>query len=159
MPFFLGLSFAFVAILVLAWPILRRRRSEAARSAMPDELQEAVRQRDRVYDDIRTLVLDHELGNVPDLEYTEKLAAFRMEAARAVRDLEQLEEAGSRLDDDLENEVLELRRAWGSVSDTATCEICDGEVDARVLLCPRCEMPQDQGAGRERTAADEEQSP
>ena len=136
-----GLTFAFLAIVALAWPVIMRRRSRAAQEAPPDAIQEALRRRDRVYDDIRTLILDHELGNVPDDEYERKLAAFRIDAARAIRDLEQLRQASPEQDAELEKEVLELRRSWGSVSDTLPCGACDSEVDAGAPLCPRCETP------------------
>ena len=136
-----GLTFAFLAIVALAWPVLKRRRSRVTQEAPPDAIQEALRRRDRVYDDIKTLILDHELGNVPGDEYAQKLAAFRIDAARAIRDLEQVRQAGAEEDDDLENEVLELRRTWGSVKDTVFCGICGRDVDAAAPLCPRCEMP------------------
>ena len=141
MPFFLGLIFAFFAILVLAWPVLRRGRAAAGQAPPPDALAEVTQRRSRIYDDIKTLALDHELGNVPDQEYTEKLAAYRLEAARALRDHEQLQQAQTALEDDLENEALSLRRSWGSVKETALCEVCGKEVDASAALCPRCELP------------------
>ena len=149
MPFFLGLVFAFVAILVLAWPILRRGRAGRGAATPPDALSEIARLRARIYDDIKTLALDYELGNVPAEEYNAKLAAFRLEAARALRDQEQLQQAHAALEDDLERETLELRKSWGSVTETMLCEVCGKEVDARAALCPRCELPLGQeAAGR-----------
>ena len=148
MPFFLGLIFAFFAILVLAWPILRRSRAASDAAPPADRLREAAQRRSRMYDDIKTLALDHELGNVPDQEYTEKLAAYRLEAARALRDHEQLHQTQAGLEEDLENEALELRRSWGSVKETVPCEVCGREVDAKAALCPRCELP----LGRETTS-------
>ncbi len=151
-----GLTFAFLAIVALAWPVLMRRRSRAVQEASPDATQEALRRRDRVYDDIKTLILDHELGNVPGDEYAQKLAAFRIDAARAIRDLEQVRQAGAEEDESLENEVLELRRSWGSVKDTLLCQVCVREVDAAAPLCPRCEMPLDGGSGERGDAQSEE---
>lgn len=153
-----GLTFAFLAIVALAWPVLRRRRSHATKQAPPDAIQEALRRRDRVYDDIKTLILDHELGNVPADEYAQKLAAFRIDAARAIRDLEQVRQAGAEEDDDLEKEVLELRRSWGSVKDTLFCQVCVREVDAAARLCPRCEMPLGGGNGEPGDAQSEERA-
>ncbi len=141
MPFFLGLVFAFFAILVLAWPILRRSRSAPNPAPPPDALSEVAQRRARIYDDIKTLALDYELGNVPSEEYSAKLAAFRLEAARALRDQEQLHQAQAGLEDDLERDVLELRRSWGSVTKTVLCEVCGKDVDAAAALCPRCELP------------------
>ena len=141
MPFFLGLVFAFFAILVLAWPILRRTRSAPGPVAPPDALSEVAQRRARIYEDIKTLALDYELGNVPAEEYNAKLAAFRLEAARALRDQEQLHQAQATLEDDLEREALELRRSWGSVTETILCEVCGKEVAASAALCPRCELP------------------
>lgn len=153
-----GLTFAFLAIVALAWPVLRRRRSRAAQEAPPDAIQEALRRRDRVYDDIKTLILDHELGNVPADEYAQKLAAFRIDAARAIRDLEQVRQAGAEQDDELESEVLELRRTWGSVKDTLFCGVCGRDVDAAAPLCPRCEMPLDGGNGEPGSAKSEQRA-
>ena len=93
--------------------------------------------RSRIYDDIKTLVLDHELGNIPDQEYEEKLAAYRIDAARAIRDQEQLQQAQASLEDDLEREVLELRRSWGSVTETTTCAVCGREMDAAAGAVPK----------------------
>ncbi len=141
MAFILGLSFAFLAILLLAWPVLRRNR--AAPDATPSQapLSQVALRRSRIYDDIKTLVLDHELGNIPDQEYEEKLAVYRIDAARAIRDQEQLQQAQATLEDDLEREVLELRRSWGSVTETTICAVCGREMDAAAELCPRCELP------------------
>ena len=141
MAFFLGLSFAFLAILLLAWPVLRRSRAAPNTVPSQDPLSEVALRRSRIYDDIKTLVLDHELGNIPDQEYEEKLAAYRIDAARAIRDQEQLHQAQASLEDDLEREVLELRRSWGSVKETTICAVCGREVDAVADLCPRCELP------------------
>ena len=141
MAFILGLSFAFLAILLLAWPVLRRSRAAPDTTPSQGPLSEVALRRSRIYDDIKTLVLDHELGNIPDQEYEEKLAAYRIDAARAIRDQEQLQQAQASLEDALESEVLELRRSWGSVKETAICAVCDREVDAAAGLCPRCELP------------------
>ena len=141
MAFILGLSFAFLAILLLAWPVLRRSRAAPDATPSPDPLSEVALRRSRIYDDIKTLVLDHELGNIPDQEYEEKLAAYRIDAARAIRDQEQLQQVQATLEDALEREVLELRRSWSSVTETVICAVCGREMDAAAELCPRCELP------------------
>ena len=92
---------------------------------------------------------------MPDQEYTEKLAAYRLEAARVLRDHERLRQTQDGLEDDLENEALELRRSWGSVNETVPCEMCGREVDASAMLCPRCELPLDrETTSRETTSVE-----
>ncbi|MBI3964656.1 MAG: hypothetical protein HY329_03390 [Chloroflexi bacterium] len=64
-------------------------------------------QRDALYQTLRDLELDHQIGNVDDLEYAELRDRYRRRAAQVLRELDALD-AG---DDEVERAVRALRRA------------------------------------------------
>ena len=142
MAILIGLLLALALIVVLARPVLRRDGGVSGDMSSPDFL-EASRRQQQIYDDIKSLILDHELGNVPPQEYQERLETYRLQAANALREQEQLRHTLSRQEEELEDQALELRRSWGAVKRVNPCEWCGGEVDALAALCPRCELPLD----------------
>ena len=156
MPYLLGLLLALASIALLAWPVLKRRsQADYAPSSSPfDSLSEAQRQRQQVYDEIKTLTLDHDLGHVPSQEYSDRLGAYRLRAASLLRQQERLSQDLSRLTNEIEDEVLALRLSWGTALSVAVCGECGGERDAEALLCPRCESP-----GAEQSDPAEEEAP
>ena len=142
MAVFIGLLLALALMVVLARPVLRREVQASGDISSPDFLEVSRRQQ-QIYDDIKSLILDHELGNVPPREYRERLETYRLQAANALREQEQLRQTLSGQEEDLEDQALELRRSWGAVKRVNPCEWCGGEVDALAALCPRCELPLD----------------
>lgn len=64
-------------------------------------------QRDALYQTLRDLELDHQIGNVDDLEYVELRDRYRRRAAQFLREIDALD-AG---DDEVERAVRALRRA------------------------------------------------
>ena len=141
MPYLLGLLLALAAAALIAWPLLRARRTGPP-SALPgslDELREVQWQRRQVYDEIRTLSLDSELGNVPAEEYAEAISTHRLRAALLLRQEEQLRSGLVRMMREIEDEVLALRLANGSVLRTTACSGCGGVRDADAEFCPMCE--------------------
>ena len=64
--------------------------------------------REVIYEDIRTLQLDHDLGIIEEAEYRERMRAYRLQAAATLRDRERLE---MEIDRQLEDEVLAARSA------------------------------------------------
>ena len=140
MPYLLGLLLALAAAVLIAWPLLRARRDATlARPGALDALRDVQRLRRQVYDEIRTLGLDRELGHVTAEQYEETLAAHRVQAALLLRREERIRSELARLMDDIENEVLSLRLASGSVRSTVECAECSGRRDAVTVFCPRCE--------------------
>ena len=142
MAYLLGLLLALASIALLAWPILKRRAQADYTPSSPfDSLSEAQRQRQQVYDEIKTLTLDRDLGHVPSQEYSDRLGAYRLRAASLLRQQERLSQGLSRLTREIEDEVLALRMSWGTVQSVTVCGECGGERDAEASLCPRCESP------------------
>ena len=140
MPYLLGLLLAFTAAALIAWPLLRSRRSSSPlRHSALDALTETRRQRSQVYDDIQTLGLDRELGHVTADQYSEALETHRLRAALLLKqEGEIMAELAPRIDA-IEDEVLAFRQASGSVLITIECEECGRLQDADAPLCPRCE--------------------
>lgn len=140
MALFFALPLALLSILLLAWPIVRRGRPASSPFSPLDPLEEVRRQQQRIYEEIQTLILDYELGNVHHEEYEEELKAHRLRAAYALREHDQLQQALARLEDELENKALELRKSWGTVTAVRRCGTCGGEMDAKAVVCPRCAL-------------------
>ena len=140
MPYLLGLLLALAAAALIAWPLLRARRSSPLpRRGSLDALREVQHQRAQAYDDIRILGLDRELGHVTADQYAEAYEAHRLRAALLLRHEEDIKAELTPRMNELEDEVLAVRLASGSVLSTTECEDCGGFRDADALLCPRCE--------------------
>ena len=142
MPYLLGLLLAIAAAALIAWPLLRAPRAgpPPTNPGSLGLLREVQRQRRQLYDEIRTLALDIELGNVPAEEYAEAIEAHRLRAALFLRQEDQLTSELVRMMQEIEDEVLALRLANGSVLRTTACSRCGGARDADAEFCPGCEM-------------------
>ena len=139
MPYLLGFLLALAAAALLAWPLIRSRRtSPLPRRSAFDALSDVRRQRSQVYDDIQTLGLDRELGHVTADRYSESLEAHRLRAALLLRQEEEIITALAPRMNEIEDEVLAFRQASGSVLTTIECEVCGHPQDADAPLCPRC---------------------
>ena len=143
MALFFSLVLALVSIAVLAWPILRRERSSSDPTLSPDSLEDLSRRRQHIYDEVQTLSMDHELGIIRTHEYQEDLRAYRFQAAYTLREQEHLQQALAHLEEELEDEALELRKSWGTVTKTVSCETCGGEMDSEAVICPRCALSEE----------------
>ena len=140
MPYLLGLLLALAAAALIGWPLLRARRSSRLpRRGALDALREVQHQRAQAYDDIRILGLDRELGHVTAEQYEEAYDAHRLRAALLLRQEEEIRAELAPRMNAIEDEVLALRVASGSVASTAACADCGGLRDAEAPFCPRCE--------------------
>ena len=82
------------------------------------------RPNEHVYDDINTLRLEYELGQIEEEEYHQRLREYRLEAEASLKEQDGLEQ---RLDQSLEEEILAARahRAANGGIDQAV----EGETD------------------------------
>lgn len=155
MSYLIGLLLTLVAIALLARPILRQNRTASGSSSFLDSqgdsrgdtLKGVQWQHQQVYDEIKTLILDYELGNVPPEEYNEKLGDYRLQAASLLRQQELLLHETRYLVDEMEDGVLALRISWGTVKEVTICSECGGERDLNAALCPRCEFQSEDRGG------------
>ena len=98
MAVLIGVLLAMLAVVVLLYPFLRVRfRSRASQGDGTSALA-GLGAREGIYDEIRALRLDHELGSIDEQEYKERLHGYRLQAAAVLRDEERL---NSRLEDEI----------------------------------------------------------
>ena len=125
-----------LSIAVLVFPFLKyRSRGPAANSVPP--LAFSGPELDAIYDAIRTLQLEHQLGNIPETAYREQLEGYRLQAAILLRQQSEDEEQSAH--QALEQEVLAARAAInGSDNLAGACPDCGATLLAPVQRCPQC---------------------
>jgi hypothetical protein len=149
MAYFLGLILALVSIALLARPLLRRQQATSGPALSLESLEDVQWRHQQVYDEMQTLILDYELGNIPSDEYEEKLGGYRLQAADLLRQQDQLLHGLISLEHEMEDTVLSLRMSRGTVKGVTVCGRCGGEMDIDAVLCPRCELASEEEVGHE----------
>ena len=107
MPLLVGIVLAWVSLVVLVWPFLKR---EITAHDDDDPITELQKLRQAIYEEIRVLHNDRLLGDVPAIEYEPRFQAHRVRAAQLLLEEERLQE----LDGRLEQDILELRQKVGT---------------------------------------------
>ena len=137
MAVLIGALLAILVVVVLLYPFVktRSRSHTPSKSGDPDynPTQSPLSSREMVYEDIRTLQLEHELGSIDDQEYQEHLRAYRMQAATTLRDQEHLE-----IDRSLEEEILAVRDQIGNASVPSSCQSCGSALALEDDSCAHC---------------------
>ncbi len=110
MALIIGILLGLLSLVVLALPFLRKERVGGLRSGNAGSLRE---KRIAIYQEIRTLENDLNLGQVPPEEYEQRLRDYRLRAAELLMEEEELKQ----IDFDLEQEIT-LRRRNGRGSST-----------------------------------------
>ena len=111
-----------IAILAVAWPLIQERRgvagAELTAEVLPadDPLLELQAQRDAIYQAIRELRFDHQVGKVSEADFAAFDAQLRGQAALVLQQIDALRqaEADPALDASLEAEIAALRQVNGS---------------------------------------------
>ena len=101
MSVLIGVLLALLAIAVVIYPFVKARfqpRSPLT-SVPPDRVDPGGRE--TIYEEIRTLQLEYELGSIDEREYEEQLRAYRLQAASALREQE--------IDLSVEREIMAAR--------------------------------------------------
>jgi hypothetical protein len=137
MAIIIGAVLAILSIAVVVYPFLKSRqetRTDAAPATGDPEGPE-LEAIEAIYEAIRTLQLDHQLGKVPEGLYQEQLRAYRLQAAAVLK--QQAETQARDADWTLEQEI---RVARASIShrngDAPRCPNCGTAVDASLGQCP-----------------------
>ena len=138
MAFFGALVLALVFVAVLVWPLIRRDQTFQRRSSVLDMLEKSLWREQQVFDEIKILISDYDLGNTPLLEYQKKLEDHRFRAAYALKEREKLQDVFKQLENEVEDAVLGLRTSKGAIKEIVQCDGCKGHLDTESLLCPRC---------------------
>jgi hypothetical protein len=141
----LSLLLAFLALLAVAYPILARSRgSEPAVVPAEETLAELLVQRDGVFQALRELRFDHEVGKITDEDFVAFDGSLKQTAANSLRALDEWEaRADLELEPEIERAVAEraaLKTAGGVV-----CPKCGLTAGAEDRFCGRCgaALPED----------------
>ena len=90
----LGLAIAVALLIVgaVAWPFLAGRWRASGSASGPPEADDGAMKSgaalEDVYEAIRTLQMDHNLGRIADADFREQLDQYRRQAAEIMRDLD-----------------------------------------------------------------------
>ena len=109
------------SIVVIVYPFLRKRTPSQPSSEFGPSDPTSLSRREEIYDEIKGLQLERELGSVQDDDYRERMNVYRVQAARA---LQEQDREFSDLDRALEEEILAARVGTS--------------IDQRPVLCPSC---------------------
>jgi hypothetical protein len=140
MGILLGLVLAIICATVLVLPFLTARRNPMAREL--DDLSETTRQREAIYDEIRMLQLERDVGRVDQPDYEKGLHRLRQQAAAILRREEQLVRSRGDRDWALEEEVRSMRQQLTVPSvGQVTCPNCSAVVETPASECPQCGTP------------------
>lgn len=143
-----GLLLLAVAVVVVAWPLLRERRegeavydAEPATVAAMDPLAELQAQRDAIYQAIKDLEFDHQVGKVAEADYLAFDAQLKGQAVTILKQIDALRaaEADPQLDTRVEAEIAALRRVDGR----EPLGVPPAAAPAR--FCPHCGHPRAPG--------------
>ena len=154
MAVLIGALLTILVIAVVVYPFIKARfagwpspttdspsRTDRGSSSEPGGLPEPA-DREAIYEEIKTLRLEYELGSVEEKEYQERLRAYRLQAAATLRDQEMLEQG---LDLSLEDEILAARQLRGNERDPSPCRSCGRPLTKRDVVCSHCGARADSG--------------
>ncbi len=89
MAIIIGAVLCLLSIAVLLYPFFKARRAGSVAGTLEnaglENDGESPQELESVYQAIRTLQLEHQLGRVPDSSYQDQLDAYRLEAAEILR--------------------------------------------------------------------------
>jgi RNA polymerase subunit RPABC4/transcription elongation factor Spt4 len=134
----LSLLLAFVALLALAYPILSKGRSKDPISASAEEtIDELLAQRDAVFQALRELRFDHEVGKITDEDYVVFEASLKQTAASSLRALDEWE-SGANNNIDAVIEAAVAARAVARGTGGTACPNCGHLSGSEDKFCGRC---------------------
>ena len=84
MAIIIGAVLCLFSMAVLLYPFFKAPRA-GFRPGSPEDSDKYPQELESVYQAIRTLQLEHQLGRVPDSSYEDQLDAYRIEAAEILR--------------------------------------------------------------------------
>ena len=134
MPVLIGALLALLVVGVVLYPFVKRRFGAGGPSRSgPDDGVGPVAwrlRREEIYESIRSLQLEYEIGGVEEADYRERLRAYRVQAAAVVREQELAEREVERL---VDMEVSALREAGLPGPPGPVTPVEDGTVECSVF--------------------------
>ena len=133
MPVLIGALLALLVVGVVLYPFVKRRfgaggpcPSGPADGAGPVAWR---LRREEIYESIRSLQLEYEIGGVEEADYRDRLRAYRVQAAAVVREQERAEREVERL---VEMEVGALRESGPPGPPRPVTPVEDGTIERSV---------------------------
>ena len=105
MGYIVALILCISAIVVLAVPIIRRSHLNTNRNDLEQQINNLRWDQEQIYDDIKSLVLDHDIENISEPEYLEKFQQYRTNVAEKIRQEDQLKRQRVAIQKYLETQV------------------------------------------------------
>ena len=137
---FFGAALAVFSIFLVGYSLVRGHWPQPAtgESALPGSDDPALGD---IFDAIRTLELEYQLGRLPEEEFQAQFQAYRIQAATVLRD--QLDAGRGDPAWVLEQEILLARSSQESAQESATgraitCPDCSAAVPQSTGNCPQC---------------------
>ena len=136
MALLVGVVLAVFSAAILAYPFLKSRLGSGTSAPAPTG-SAAISELEPIYDAIRTLQLEYQLGKVPEYLYREQLQGYRVQAAVLLR--QQAEDRSGSPDWLLEQEVLVARAALRQTGGgPRPCPNCRSLASPELAVCPEC---------------------
>ncbi len=134
----LSMAVIAAAIGIVVWPLLKRTgHGEQLGSTEDTELGELLLQRDITFSAVSELESDYAMGNLSSSDYSELRQKYAQKAVSIIKDIDDLHKGQ---DEEIEREVLELRRrmALGAPEAAPACASCGAELNPDDNFCSRC---------------------
>ena len=139
----MGAVLAMFSVAVLAYPLMKSR--SRGQWGMPETKEEdGIPELDSIYESIRTLRLEYELGKIEENLYHQQISEYRLLAAAALRRRAQQAD-GALL---VEQEVLMARATQvstdgisadgNSAGSSGQCPSCGAALEKTAAQCPKC---------------------
>ena len=136
MTLIVGAVLALFSLMIVAYPFFKSRMASGG-SQRPANTAPPAPELEPVYDAIRTLQLEYQLGKVPENLYREQLTAYRLQAASFLR--QRFQERAGAPEWMLEQEVLVTRAALrGTEGGPRACPNCRSLMSPEMAACPEC---------------------
>ena len=147
MSFIIGALLGVLVTVVVLYPFIKSRFRPSIFPTGDSPAGFGREGRGAIYEDIKTLQLEYDLGRVEDPEYRQRLRDYRLRAASALRDQDGI---NRELDRSIEEEILSARTGQGNGSSGAVCKSCGRELANTNLDCPYCDAaPASGGVGHQ----------
>lgn len=139
MVFWIALALAHLVVVFVAYPLRRPKPLDSLVEAAEDaQLGELYSKRDATYSAFEELKFDLESGSLSEEDYRDLETKYQSKAISILREIDDLKKGtkgteGTKADDEIERQVLELRQARALV-----CPQCGARRQQGDRFCPQC---------------------